>query len=51
MIKRINYYTIDGDEIVMIDCPKCKGKNGIRRKNSLVVKCFTCCKKIGKLEV
>ena len=30
------------DEYLKIDCPKCRGKQGIRRKDSLKIHCFVC---------
>ena len=39
------------NEFIEINCPKCKGKQGIRRKDSLIIKCFVCGKVIKSLEV
>jgi len=33
---------INGDEYLYIDCPKCKGHQGIIRKDSLKIHCFVC---------
>lgn len=49
-MKRINQYTIREDEIIKIDCPKCKSKNGIRRKGSLKVNCSSCNRYIGEFK-
>jgi ribosomal protein S27E len=49
-MERINRYTIREDEIIKIDCPKCKGKQGIRRKGSLKVDCFVCNNPIGEFD-
>jgi len=47
-MKRLKKYTIDRDEWILINCPKCKGKQGIRRKGSLKVFCFVCKEYIGE---
>jgi len=47
-MKRLKKYTIDGDEWILINYPKCKGKQGIRRKGSLKVFCFVCKEYIGE---
>jgi ribosomal protein S27E len=47
---RLNQFTIDGDEFISINCPKCKGRQGIRRKGKLVVHCYVCNRKIKELE-
>jgi ribosomal protein S27E len=36
---------------IPIDCPKCKGRQGVRRKDSLVVHCFVCGKPVSKVDV
>ena len=50
-MKRLKRFTIDGDEWIKIHCPKCKGKQGIRRRNSLTVKCFVCGTVMGCLDL
>ena len=50
-MNRLKIYTIRKDEFIKIDCPKCKGKQGIRRKGSLKVNCFTCNKYIGSFKL
>jgi ribosomal protein S27E len=49
-MKRLGYYTIDKDEFISIDCPKCKGKQGIRRNGSLKVNCYVCNTHIGEFD-
>jgi YHS domain-containing protein len=36
---------------IPIDCPKCKGKQGVRRNDSLVIRCFVCGTPVSKMEV
>ena len=50
-MKRLKQYNCDGDEWIRIECPKCKGKQGIRRKDSLIVNCYVCNFKIGRFEL
>ena len=36
---------------IPINCPKCKGRQGVRRKDSLVVRCFVCGTPVSRIEV
>lgn len=36
---------------IPIDCPKCKGRQGVRRRDSFVIHCFVCGTPVSKLEV
>ena len=49
-MERTKIYTIDKDELIKISCPKCKGKQGIRRKSSLLVNCYVCNSLIGEFK-
>lgn len=49
-MKRLHIYSPRKDETILIDCPKCKGKQGIRRKGSLKVDCYVCNTSIGEFD-
>ncbi|HEY0090251.1 MAG TPA: hypothetical protein VGB37_15490 [Candidatus Lokiarchaeia archaeon] len=49
-MERTKIYDVRKDEVIKIECSKCKGKQGIRRKGSLKVNCVVCNKYIGEFE-